>query len=567
MKKYLFKNNRVKITFFITCSVIILYLFLAFAIKDNDIIRVKRTLPARPLELYLDKELTQKVTLPFDNNKSERFFTLYTRLPVVRDGFVVQIDGKYKLLNASIDGMNFYTSEIPKIFGIQTYAGRNIAFIPLVSNFSNRILSLDISLQKNIYGSAIHYAGVTTIRSYEADNLAKAFPSYILAGLLMVCAIFSLNTFLFSFLYQKKRTVVDFDISVETFMVSLSIVIWIFTNFDVLGVIMGNTTMIGLLNYLSFTTIPVFFSAFLQSINPTRRKLLHFFQLLAELNLLIQFIFFITGLADFTQMLFLTHLVDLIGVAITIYVVFNLNSVKKYSREQKLLCLGSAIFAIFTIVSLVLFIFRVGMDYMFLITMGFFILFGMYMVTSLLKLNLSLKEHQQLLESERNSYKDQLTSLGNRRLFYLKTAKIDALGFDSEMNFIMIDVNGLKTINDSLGHEAGDELLVGTAVCISEAFPDAELLCRMGGDEFFIVVKEKSDVLERRMERFLKYAEHWNGKFISTISMSYGIANLSKFPGYSIKELEKAADEEMYKYKSAYYESQHVLNDAIEGRR
>ena len=567
MKKYLFRNNLTKAGFFITCTVIALYLFFAFAFKDKDILRVKRTPAARPLELYFDKALTQKVTLPFNNNKSPEIFTFYAKLPDVRDCYVVEIDGKYKVLSASIDGLNFYNSEIPLFMGIKTYAGRNIAFVPLNSRFSDRLLSLSISLQKNFYGSSIHNVAVTTIPSYEAENFTRCLPSYVLAGLLMVCAIFSLNAFLFSYLYQKKRTAVDFDISVETFLVSLSIVVWIVTNFDVLGVFVKNTTMIGLLNYLSFTTMPVFFSAFLLSINPAWKKILHCLQVGAELNLFIQFILFVTGIADFTQMLFLTHLVDLFGVALTIIVVFDLTSVRKYSREQKLLCIGSAIFAFFTIVSLVLFIFRVGMDYMFLITMGFFILFGMHMATSLLKLNLSLKEHQQLLESERNSYRDQLTSLGNRRLLYRKIAKLEALGFDSEMNFIIIDVNGLKTINDTLGHDAGDELLVGTAVCISESFPDAELLCRMGGDEFFIIVREGAEVLERRMKRFLHYAEHWNGKFIHTISMSYGIANLSKFPGYSIKELEKAADEEMYKYKSAWYESRHVFDDALDGRR
>ncbi len=191
----------------------------------------------------------------------------------------------------------------------------------------------------------------------------------------------------------------------------------------------------------------------------------------------------------------------------------------------------------------------------------------MHIVTSLLKLSTSLKEHSKLLESERNSYKDQLTSLGNRRLLYRKIAKLEALGIDNETNFIMIDVNGLKVINDSFGHYAGDELLSGTAICRTEAFPDAELICRLGGDEFFIIIKEEQYILDRRMQRFTNYAANWNGKTIKSISVSYGIANRAKYPGLSITELQKAADTEMYQAKSNFYKNKSEISEALDGRR
>ena len=89
----------------------------------------------------------------------------------------------------------------------------------------------------------------------------------------------------------------------------------------------------------------------------------------------------------------------------------------------------------------------------------------------------------------------------------------------------------------------------------------------MGGDEFFIIVKERDDVLIKRMNRFLAYAENWNGKYIQSISMSYGVANKKKYPGFTVSELQKAADEEMYKYKSEYYKHKHMLEEALEGRR
>jgi diguanylate cyclase (GGDEF)-like protein len=278
-------------------------------------------------------------------------------------------------------------------------------------------------------------------------------------------------------------------------------------------------------------------------------------------------VMFLTGTRDFTQMLCLTHVIDVMGIVMTLCAAFDFAYVKKITREQKVLSIGSAFFGLFAVLSMFLFLFGKDMNYMFLITIGFLILFGMHIVTSLLKLSTSLKEHSKLLESERNSYKDQLTSLGNRRLLYRKIAKLEALGIDNETNFIMIDVNGLKVINDSFGHDAGDELLRGTAICMTEAFPDAELICRLGGDEFFIIIKEEQYILDRRMQRFTNYAANWNGKTIKSISVSYGIANRAKYPGLSITELQKAADTEMYQAKSNFYKNKSELSEALDGRR
>ncbi|MBR5705734.1 MAG: diguanylate cyclase, partial [Deltaproteobacteria bacterium] len=50
-----------------------------------------------------------------------------------------------------------------------------------------------------------------------------------------------------------------------------------------------------------------------------------------------------------------------------------------------------------------------------------------------------------------------------------------------------IDVNGLKTVNDSLGHDAGDELIRGAADCISAAFGQTGKCYRTGGDEFVVL--------------------------------------------------------------------------------
>ena len=570
MKALVFKNKFDKFIFFLTSLILFFYILAAFVFSDSDTRYAKKVPDQIPLVLFSDPEMTQRINLPYNNNKSPDLFTVYTKLPGTSNGNVIEFHGRYKSLSAKLDGKTVYTSEIPSFLGLKTYAGRNSCFIPVDPSYSEKKICLEISLQDNLYGASFQSLCLSTLATYISGQMKKCIPSYVLSLLLFICSLFSLNAFLFSYLYQRKRAALDFYIAIETFLVSLSIVVWIVTNYDVLGMIVGNMALVGILNYLSFTCMPIFFTSFLYTINPKDNKLLNILKKLAELNLAVQFLLFILQIFDFTQMLILTHIIDIIGVVMTIIVVFDFASLKKFkvfSIEQKFMCFGSAIFALFVVISLILFIFKTDLNYMLLITIGFLLLFAMHMVTSLLKLNTSLKEHAKLLESERNSYRDQLTSLGNRRLYYRKVAKLEAMGFEDDVNIIMIDVNGLKVTNDTLGHDAGDELLVGTAVCMTEAFPDAELLCRLGGDEFCIILQKKPAVLEKRMNRFLAYAENWNGSLIKSISMSYGIANRKKYPGFTVSELLKAADEEMYEYKTNYYKHKNMLEDALEGRR
>lgn len=65
----------------------------------------------------------------------------------------------------------------------------------------------------------------------------------------------------------------------------------------------------------------------------------------------------------------------------------------------------------------------------------------------------------------------------------------------SEITVIMMDVNGLKTVNDSCGHMAGDELIIGAAKCIQTSMGEYGKVYRVGGDEFYARTGKKRRTL------------------------------------------------------------------------
>jgi len=155
-------------------------------------------------------------------------------------------------------------------------------------------------------------------------------------------------------------------------------------------------------------------------------------------------------------------------------------------------------------------------------------------------------------ELQRRSYTDELTGFFNRRAYEEEIAK---LSNDKNDNLVIvsIDVNGLKTANDTLGHAAGDELLRGTASCLKKGLEKYGKLFRTGGDEFIAILNIDEDKLETVKNKLNQTVSSWSGENIKEISLACGYVSASEYPDYSITELLRLADKLMYENKELHY--------------
>ena len=140
------------------------------------------------------------------------------------------------------------------------------------------------------------------------------------------------------------------------------------------------------------------------------------------------------------------------------------------------------------------------------------------------------------------SFRDMLTGLYNRNK-YMKVLESCEHFPVHDTGVAYIDLNGLKQVNDSLGHEAGDRLICSAAQCILKTFP--ENAYRIGGDEFVIIVAkiEEADFRDRikQVKKDLEEAE---------VSFSMGLEWKNES---MIEAMLKAAEKQMYIEKNAYY--------------
>ncbi len=154
----------------------------------------------------------------------------------------------------------------------------------------------------------------------------------------------------------------------------------------------------------------------------------------------------------------------------------------------------------------------------------------------------------------RMAEQDALTGLANRALFqnrFLDTASVRPLGA-----LLLLDLDGFKQVNDRLGHDAGDACLRAAAERLATGFADAEMVARIGGDEFAVLLHADGadgDRLERRVARYLAALGvpiPWNGRMLE-VRGSIGIARPDDPWRYDPEAVFAAADAALYAVKAA----------------
>ena len=150
-----------------------------------------------------------------------------------------------------------------------------------------------------------------------------------------------------------------------------------------------------------------------------------------------------------------------------------------------------------------------------------------------------------------HAYIDEMTGVRNRRAYNEHIAELSQ-DRESVVTIWIADINGLKKVNDTLGHAAGDELIQGAAACLISGIGNHDKVYRIGGDEFAIIDPDNTDwnVVERQIRMA---CEAWKGCLIDVLSISTGYARGNGNDENGLMSLEIEADRMMYVNKQQYY--------------
>ncbi len=150
---------------------------------------------------------------------------------------------------------------------------------------------------------------------------------------------------------------------------------------------------------------------------------------------------------------------------------------------------------------------------------------------------------------------DEMTGALNRRSGMLLMEKQLKLSERHNQNFVIffMDINGLKSVNDTLGHSFGDELIKLSVSVLKECLRESDSVCRLGGDEFLIILPmtrlaEAEKILDRIHEKVEKINS--TDRYSYLLSLSFGTAEYSGRAKLTVDDLIRIADENMYRNKT-----------------
>jgi diguanylate cyclase (GGDEF)-like protein len=160
---------------------------------------------------------------------------------------------------------------------------------------------------------------------------------------------------------------------------------------------------------------------------------------------------------------------------------------------------------------------------------------------------------QHMFQLRRLSRIDGLTGLYNHRMFYERLA--DELNrakrYDSPLSIVLLDLDNFKAVNDQMGHQFGDSLLIKCAEQLRADLRQTDILCRYGGDEFGLILTETSG--KQAFEMMLRLTKDFGELARSegapaNFGMTFGVAAHPEDDG-TLKRLVKTADDRLLFHK------------------
>nr|WP_027871195.1 transporter substrate-binding domain-containing protein [[Eubacterium] cellulosolvens] len=173
-------------------------------------------------------------------------------------------------------------------------------------------------------------------------------------------------------------------------------------------------------------------------------------------------------------------------------------------------------------------------------------------ITAMIVYIIGLHSKRRMLDEM--AHKDSMTGLLNRRAYDEYTDLHDDTNGESDLMILAMDLNGLKQVNDTRGHEAGDELIIGAAQCMKSVLGRYGKVYRIGGDEFVAVVHQDKVHDGSLLQELRRTFSGWKGSKCEALYVAVGYCYGNEREDLTIKEMVRIADCRLYEEKRKFYE-------------
>jgi len=369
------------------------------------------------------------------------------------------------------------------------------------------------------------------------DLLSRELPLLVLSVICILLGVFVAAASVY------LRYVVRADANGIVYLGLFSIIIglWKITDLRVMPLLLPDISMalgyicIGALLLTGPCLLLYFSTLFVEQ----KRRPLHLLSIFGSVICLIVLVMQLLGISEIRQNLYISHALLIVAVAsIPLTSLLNqiIHKASGLRRSWKLLLLLFVGIAL----DLLLYYHNNENGALSFSIMGFIL----YTLITLLT---------RIQKATQKAYTDSHTGLVNRNRW--SELMDNRIAIPEPYGILVIDLNGLKHINDTIGHEAGDQVIFQLSSILRNTLPPTSVICRWGGDEFAVLLSGVNRTqLDYYMDVLLTTSHTYNSEHPELpIHFAIGASLSSEHLNASRADLFRLADEEMYRNKQAWY--------------
>ena len=490
---------------------------------------------------------------------------LSTTLPEFnKEPITLSVPVDHSTIMVTVDGHTVYE------YGRDLYeenilVGSGYHWIQLPMDASNKQIRIELVATEDNSYSRIHdiyyEASDVVYHNFFLDQYPALYTCIFLIGfgfLILLIATFMM--------FYNRSSIRLIYIALFTILIS----VWFGFNYRLVQLVTVNYSINTTIEYIALYLAQIPISLFFREVyseTKTKRRILTGYVIVGIAFVLISFGLHAVNRLHLTQSLYFYQATIVTEV---LFILFSaIRALKRKTKEDRLIFLGLVLLTSFVIMDLVRFWFEKFASGLFTLPIRSFMPFGIILfVISLLFSylyytfrNVTIKAENELLK--KLAYTDMLTGLSNRTRMDEYMEELTTANLDPEQKstyaIINMDLNRLKNINDTFGHETGDEYLKRFANLLSHSFSKFGEVGRIGGDEFLAILPNiTKEVCEYLIATLVKELEQDNVKFpTNPLSFSYGICYSDEFSNASANKLYRLADYRMYEMKRRFKNHNH----------
>ncbi|WP_042347797.1 GGDEF domain-containing protein [Bacillus massiliigorillae] len=333
---------------------------------------------------------------------------------------------------------------------------------------------------------------------------------------------------------------------------SLLSAIWMITDANILQLFTGNIIVIYFLSFFSFMLLPIPFLLYLKENTKHGKKLLDYLCLLFIASFLINIGLYICNVLDLIQSVVMTHILLIITLILIFYICFK-EALTYKNKDMREIIWGLLSLFILAVMAITNFYVKISTDNSLFFQYGVGIFILLLAINTIKKSIALLNKRTEAEIYKELAYTDTMTKLSNRAAFEKEMTHLEEnIQNYQSIGCIVIDLNYLKKANDTYGHKEGDKLIVGLADCLRAACQHRVPCYRIGGDEFAIILTNKSEAeIQQILNQIEEKVANQNKSNFIPIDYAWGytIEIIKTSKEVSVYTIFNEADTNMYTQK------------------